>query len=178
MVFYPESRGNHPSDDKPEADSLGDKVVSGESKNGGSRDLSGGDSQQVQCALASAEPELGCGICDCPCCKDVHNAHQPKDLDKSKMLHVHASHERKEVHQSLTPGQFKPAGTLSTSGSVSVPPHSKSFVLSAAVQRVKGCSHNQSTRNPHLPMLGLAIGKKLCSALMSTKKAKCTRKLL
>ena len=73
----------------------------------------------------------------CPCCKDVHNAHQLiliLDLDISMMLQV----VRGTAAPSLTPGQFKQAGMLSTSGSVSVPPHSKSSVLSAAVQGVMG----------------------------------------
>lgn len=49
------------------------------------QDLSGDGSQKEEYTLASVELEMGCSVHDCPCCKDMHNAYQPKNLDKSRM---------------------------------------------------------------------------------------------
>lgn len=78
-----------PQDDGLEESSseAGRDSVSGQAE----PDLSVGCSSEAEVGTLASQAEVGGRVCDCPCCNDIHNAHQPQVLDRSMMLQVHAS---------------------------------------------------------------------------------------
>lgn len=96
-LFYPESHNDLSSGDEAEVDHLGNKHVSGDFETETGQKMCSGGSLEERSDLTSVELEFGCGMCHCPCCNDIHNPHQPKNLEKSRMQQVRASQGREEA---------------------------------------------------------------------------------